>query len=510
MKRDCIFGFGSLIFLAFAATAAGGEVMKTRALSLRDCIQMALQHNLELQIERYNPTLAQFGLRAAYGAYEPTLLLSGQHEYNKSGETVFVFQEPIRLPGGRTDTDSFNSSLGGVLPWGTQYGLRLNVSDTDGLAYKFNTNTWMTESLPYSRSSGSVTFGITQPLLKNFWIDQPRLAIRVAKNRLKYSELGLKARIMSIATAVEQAYYDLIVMREYVTVQEKAVELATRLVEENRKRVEVGAMAPLDEKQAEAQAAASHADLIAARNALAIQGHLLKKLITDQYSDWADIVPEPSETLDAPLQLFDRQNSWSRGLTQRPEMLQAKLDLERAGIQLKYDYNQLFPQLDLKAGGGYSGSTDEFSGVFGDIERRDQPFYYFGGQISWPLGNTGARNNYKASKAAREQALLAVKAMERNIMVQIDDAIKQARSSYERVAATRKAREYAEDALAAEQKKLESGKSTTYTVLQMQRDLTAARGNELQALGNYNKALSQLSLAEGSTLERLNISVEIK
>ena len=78
------------------------------------------------------------------------------------------------------------------------------------------------------------------------------------------------------------------------------------------------------------------------------------------------------------------------------------------------------------------------------------------------------------------------------------------------MAATRAAREYAADALDAEQKKLESGKSTTYTVLQMQRDLTTARGNEIQALATYNKALAQLSLDEGTTLQRLGINVEVK
>jgi outer membrane protein TolC len=100
--------------------------------------------------------------------------------------------------------------------------------------------------------------------------------------------------------------------------------------------------------------------------------------------------------------------------------------------------------------------------------------------------------------------------MERDIMVQIDNDIKQAQSGFEQVAATRAAREYAAEALDAEQKKLESGKSTTYTVLQIQRDLTAARGNEIQALDTYNKYLSQLSLDEGSTLQRLAIDLEVR
>jgi outer membrane protein TolC len=126
------------------------------------------------------------------------------------------------------------------------------------------------------------------------------------------------------------------------------------------------------------------------------------------------------------------------------------------------------------------------------------------------LGNTVARNNYKSDKVTLKQLVLTLKKLEQTIMTTIDNDIKQAQSSYQQVSATRAAREYAAEALDAEQKKLESGKSTTYTVLQMQRDLTTARGNEIQALATYNKALAQLSLDEGSTLQRLGINVEVK
>ena len=106
--------------------------------------------------------------------------------------------------------------------------------------------------------------------------------------------------------------------------------------------------------------------------------------------------------------------------------------------------------------------------------------------------------------------MLNLKKIEQSIMIAIDNDITQAKSSYQQVAATRAAREYAAEALDAEQKRLQNGKSTTYTVLQMQRDLTTTRGNEIQALANYNKILAQLSLDEGTTLQRLGINVELK
>ncbi len=429
-----------------------------------------------------------------------------------------------------------------MLPWGTTYSLGTGkpISDAYGSSattvndptnpqfYRENTIFTLTNGAPqqvnflttnyaqtaarqpFENSVGSVGINVTQPLLKNFWIDSTRLNIRVAKNRLKYSEQNLRLQIMTTVTTLEKAYYDLIYNQENVGVQQKALEAAQRLVVENRKKVEVGSLAPLDLESAEAQAASSEAALIAAKSNLDVQQNTIKQLITGQYSQWADTTVASSATLSAPRQFFSRQDSWSKGLSQRPELVQAKLDVEKAGIQLKYDKNQLLPELDVFGTYGYNGSGTEFSGALNDIARTDRPFYTYGAKLSVPLARTAARNGYRADKAVMEQTVLKLKKMERDIMFNIDNDLRQAQSSYEQVAALRKAREFAESDLAAEQKKLESGKSTTYTVLLKQRDLTTARGNEIQALATYNKNLSQLSLDEASTFDRLNINLQVK
>ena len=139
-----------------------------------------------------------------------------------------------------------------------------------------------------------------------------------------------------------------------------------------------------------------------------------------------------------------------------------------------------------------------------------QQAYSAGARISLPLGTISARNNFRSSKAAQTQAVLTVKRLEQSIMIQIDTAMKQAQSNFERVDATKKARQFAEDALDAETRKFQAGKSTGFEVLRLQRDLTTARGNEIQALATYNKALSQLSLYEGSTLQRRGIDLTLK
>jgi outer membrane protein TolC len=524
-----------------ATLAARGQTNApdVRQLSLQDCIELTLKHNLDLKIDRYNPELQLFGLQAYYGYYDPTLSLSGQHDHSLSGQQLV--SGGFSVSASKRDDDSFSAALSGYLPSGGSYtfGTLSPIIDAYGLqgspvndftqpfivtnSVTFLTNGTLTSvtqlrtnfvqkagTASFENSGGQVGIQVSQPLLKNFWIDSNRLNIRVAKNRLKYSEETLRLQIMQTITSLEQAYYDLIYSRENVLVQQKAVELAERLVAENRKKLEVGTLAPLDLQSAEAQAATSRANVIAAQAQLGTQERVVKLLITEEYSSWASLELVPTGTLTAQPPIVNLQDSWSKGLTQRPEMLQAKLDVERAGIQLKFSRNQLFPELDVFATAGYAGAGTEFSDALHNIEERNLPFYTYGGRLSYPLANRAARNNYKSSKASLEQTVLTLKKLEQQIMIAIDNDIGNIRADFDQVHATRAAREYQEAALDAEQKKLESGKSTTYTVLQVQRDLTNARGAEIQALDSYNRRLSQLSLDEGSTLDRLGIHFEVK
>jgi len=235
---------------AAVSPTAQTNALPARRLSLKDVIQLALQQNLDLQIDRYGPQIALFTLNGSYGAYDPTLNLSGQHDHTERGASLIGGQIPVANI--ISDDNTFSSRLSGTSPIGTTYSLFGSASDTYG-------------TFPET-SSGQAGFNITQPLLKNFWIDQYRLTISVAKNRLKYSEYLLKLQIMQTITQLEQACYDLIYNRENVIVQEKAVELAERLVAENKKRLEVGALAPLDLQSAEAQAASTRAAVILARS----------------------------------------------------------------------------------------------------------------------------------------------------------------------------------------------------------------------------------------------------
>ena len=521
---------------AMSAAAQESTNMQERAMSLEDCIEIALHHNLDVQIKRFSPELAGYTLAGTYGAYDPTLSLGGSHSYFL--QPGGIDQQGRFYAGTENESDTFNGGLAGLLPWGLTYNLTASLSDQYGNRPAFIadtnspfivTNTFfdltanqpvtflstnfstITTRAPFENTAGDVGFAtLRQPLLKNFWIDNTRLQIFLNKQGLKSSELDVRFQIMSTIFQVEQAYNNLIAADETVIVQQQALELAERQVAENKKRVEVGTMAPLDEKQAESQAAQSKADLINALGAQETQGRALKVLLSDDYSKWEKVIIKPTVRLVAVPQRFNLQESWRLGLSQRPDILQQRLSMESQVHIVKYQKNQLYPELDLVGTYGYNGSAKEFSGALDQWAGRDNPFWSYGAQMTIPLSQTSARNNYKSAKATQQRIALQLKQLEQNVLILIENDIAVANTRYLQVQATHEATVYAQDALDAERKKLESGKSTSFIVLQLTKDLTTAASNEISALVNYNNALAQIALDEGSILDRLRVKVEVK
>lgn len=507
MKKFFAVSVVSAVSLMLQAQTAGtGASSATiREFSLKDCIQTALKYNYDVQIQRESVDVQLYDLHANYGGFDPTLNLSGKHSHSNTlgyqtaqetnGTVLFV---PASLVG---EGNLFQSDVGGTSPWGMQYDFFGNVSDSK----EFEPGVPEEES-----SGGQVGVTVTQPLLKNLWIDTTRLNILLTKNSLSSSEQGLRQQFINTVAAVQNAYFELIYAQENVQVQEESLKLAQTQLDQDKQRVEVGSLAPLDVQQDESQAASSQAALIAAKNTLSLDQNTLKALLITDYSKWHDTTIMPNEKLSSDLQLFDLQECWDKGLKRRPDLIEAKLALEAQGITIKYDQNQIYPLIDINGQYGYNGDGRVYGGTFDQYGEANHPFYYYGASISIPLSNVRARSTLKADKATLHQKLLTLKELEQNIMVQIDNAVQQVESDYQGIQASKEARIYAEAALDAEQKKYNVGKSTTFTVLQLQNTLTSDRGAEIRSIANYDEDLAKLSQQEGSTLEDLNINVEVK
>jgi outer membrane protein TolC len=500
-----------------AALVASGQSTNslpgTGPLSLPQCIDLALSRNLDLRIEHLTVDTAGYNLAGAYGAYNPISSFGAQRGYVSEPSNFDPEKYNPDYPA-EIHTDTLGPDLRGQLPLGLSYDLGASAVAQDAVT-DFRSDASHVGDFPggirhTNDYLAETRLILRQHLLKDFWIDSARQTLLIRRKELGMSQQALRFQIMKTVLAVEVSYYDLITARELVKVQEKAVELRQQLVAETRRRVEVGDLPPLDNEQAETQLQNALTTLTIAREVYGTQQNCLKRLLSDDFREWADYDLQPADVLLALPTDVNRSKSFQRAMKNRPDLIEARLAIEKRAVVVKFQHNQLFPNLDLVGHYGGLGVDADSGHALNQAFSFSNPDYFYGVVVSYPLGNTTARGSYRASQAAKQIAELQLKKAEQEVLVQIADYVNRVQSRFSQVGSTRKARSYAEAALAAEQKKLQNGLSTSFFVLQLQETLTAARTAELQALAEYNRTLAQLAFAEGGTLERNHLALEGK
>jgi outer membrane protein len=342
------------------------------------------------------------------------------------------------------------------------------------------------------------------------WIDAFRYQIAISRKNLKISELTLRFRLLTTVSQVEQTYFEWIAARENVRVQEEAVALARQQAREYSMRAQIGTARPLDQQRFESQAASSEAALLTARRIAKEQENALINLITTQYEAWKGSTLEPLDQLPTMERTYDLQQSWTTAFEKRPDLHQFIIDLEKLGLTEKLRYNAIFPTLDLTGSYGYAGTQDSLRGVYADLADFNKPSWAIGLDASFPIGNRTARADLRAVRLQKDQATEKLKQARQNIMVQVENAIVDARTGWERIPATRAAREYATAALKAGQMQLAAGTSTALEILTLQQNLTAARSDEIRALVDYNKAVTVFLEREGTLLDERGLTVNVR
>jgi len=518
-----------ILLLAFACLSLRGAdvpaVFSTnrtmRSLSLDECIRMALEHNLRIQIRRFDPDINRYQYEASRGIYDPAFTF----EYRRANETRGGSFDPVSgttQSASSSDQDRFTPGLSGVLPTGLQYSF----------GGRFTHNSGSQPEGQFENYLADASVQLEQPLLKNFWIDAGRTAIRI--NRLNYqiSELALEEEIRAVTRDVQLSYFEVLFAIEDVKVQEKALELANKLASDNNEKVKAGKLAPLDAKQAEAQAATSLSDLIQAQRRVLAAENILKNLITDDYQSWHKSGIEPTEKLIAVPERLDVTESWTAALNNRPDWKQLNMESEKLKLNKKFRWNQRLPEVGVFGGYGRSGVdnstfgsttnlglpgapvTGPHSATFGsaidDVYNGVNPRWNWGFGLRIPLSNYEERYRYRTAEEQVKQIDVQLHKLRQDIIFDVDNAMDSVRASFERVGATHQARLYAELALDGGQKRLEAGVITSFEVLSLQKDLTTARSSEARALADYNEALTALFYRDGTVLERNKISVKFK
>lgn len=495
------------------APAGAGPVVP---LTIDEAVKDALDRNLNIAVERLNPQTYDFQISGLRSTYLPSL---NSRVSTQSATTPATSQ----LSGGKAvnaGNQTFNAGFLQNIPWG---GGSLSLNWTNSRAT--TTNSFSTFNPAFNTD---LVAQYTQPLLRGFAIDSTRQQLAVTKLNRDISDIQLKATITGTLSDVRNAYWDLVYAVQAVDVAQESLKLANQLVEDNKTRVQVGTMAPLDVVQAQSQAATAQQALVQAEATRRTDELALKRLIVSGTNDpiWNATI-NPTDRPEFQPQPIDITAAVQKALANRTDLEIAQRTLDSNNVTMKFLRNQRLPQADLVAsygtqglGGtqivraGGLGSTEigsiipgGYSDALSSLGGFNYPTWNVALQFSYPLGTSTADAAIARAQLQVSQTEAQLKQMQLQVATDVTNAAIQVQSSIEAVQAARAARELAQKELEAEQSKFDVGMSTNYFVVQAQRDLATAENSELQATLNYRKALVQLERLEQTTLQTSGVTL---
>jgi HAE1 family hydrophobic/amphiphilic exporter-1 len=483
-----------------AAQIPAGEVLR---LTRDEAVRLALQNNSGLAADRLDPAINAEEVAAARGAFVPTISSALQRNREQAPSTnLFSGNAPLE-----TNFWAGEAGVGQLLPWGGRYDVSFNSART-------------TTTNPLSTFTPSITSTIqavlSQPLLRNFKTDPARVQIELARQNLDIADLRLQGRIAQTSADAENAYWLLVSARAAVGVQQRSLDLALELERTNRARVDVGQSPPLDLVTARAEVAQRRENLIVARTAALEAEDVLRTVVFDpKRPDFWTARIEPADSVPPAGPPPDLDAAVRNALNERPDIAEAKKQIAIGDTNVKLSKNQTLPDVRLQATyltnglggsrllrtGDFPGSvvgteTTSFGTVLGQLFSADFPTWTVGFTMNYPLGKSTEEANLARARIQRNQADARLRDVELTAVREVRDAALKLEQNRQRIETTQLGRELAEQRLDAEQKRFEVGMSTSFLVIQAQRDLAVARNNELQASLDYQLAVVAFQAAQ--------------
>ncbi len=479
-------------------------------MTLTDLTKLALQNNLDIAISDTNEELYEQRIRQAYGPYDPVLTWTPGVQSRRNPNT--------RRDNAATGGDPYNQTK--QLAWNVRYEqsvptggtftaqLNSNRSDTNQAFALFN---------PQYGTSWVAQF--TQPLLRNRRIDQNRGTIKLANLDLKLNDSQFKQKVMDTVARIQGFYWDLIgAIRDY-EIRRESVRLAQISLDNNRKKVDIGTLAPIAITEAQAELASREVDLIVAEERINTVENSLRNLISNDRNAeiWRQtIVPtETPEFKEYKVELFQAIET---ALANRPELEQLSLRMDQNDISYSLSNDRKKWQLDLIGQFGTVGAAGPQTFSNGIPQVPDvlvggpfhaykvmvtEGFYnwFVGVTIQIPFRNRAMEAQMAQYKVQKRQMLMNQRVAEQQIQTEIRNAVQTIETNKKRVDTARVARELAKEQLEGEEKRFQAGLSENFRVLDRQRGLSQAQGVELQALIAYKKSIIDLQKAMYTLLE---------
>jgi outer membrane protein TolC len=540
-------------------------------LASRDVVALALENNIDIEVQRYAPLLAREVLHRAEGggalrgvglgvAAGPTSVSLSGVSVNTNGAPSGAAGSGVSSGGGIVtqlgpSIPSFDPTVSGFANFAHTTSPQSNtvLSGTTSLvtntrsyqvAYSQNFSFGLNAQLNYSSNhihvnstsftlnpytAGSLDLQLTQNLLNGFGRAVNTRNIRVQKNNLKVTDLQFKQQVITTVSAVLNLYWDLVTFNEEVKSRQQAVDTADQLLKNNQSQVRIGTLAEIEVTRAQSQLYAARQDLLVAQTNLMQQETVLKNALSRAgvaTAELADVHIVPLDTIVVPPADDLRSVGELVGvaMANRVELEQARINLDSNRTNLAGVKSSLKPSLQAfadVANNGLSGDPSAlaiaqggvpyFDGGYGtmlaQIARRNFPNYSAGVSLNIPLRNRAAQADYVTSQLEIRQNELNLQKQVNQIRVDVQNAVIGLQQARARYIAAQEARVLSQQTFDGDRKKYELGATTSYQVVQDQRDLASAQSSEVQAMANYTHARIQFDQAIGVTMDVNQISI---
>jgi outer membrane protein TolC len=481
--------------LAVGAASDGQYVAK---LSYAEAVELSLQKNFDIEGASYDPLIGRAKLRSSEGKFDPSLTLAYTYNENEQDLAGLNVTDGLLRPGLYTrDLRNFaDANIGGTTPWGMDYELGVTVEKSQS-----------SQSDYLNRYSNFAGLSVTQSVLRGFGTDVNLASVRLARADAAISIWQYRKQVIRTVTQVAEIYNELWFSAGNVEVERRSRFLAAQLAADNNRRAEIGVMSPLDVLQAETDVAAREQLVLVAERQQADDENFLKQLVTNRVEDVLsirlEIIPPPK----APGIKANRRADLAAAVQNRPDFRQAILELQKREINVVFTRNAALPQLDLVASLGSNGLDRNFANSVNRTVESDTLAWSVGGIFSVPIPNRTGQGNLETAKLEVARQLVELKRLEQSILVEADNAAGQVETTTKRIEAAQVARQLASETLAAGETRLMAGATTTFEILQFQRDLARAEISEIRAMADYNIAVARYEEATGTTLQRHRISL---
>ncbi|HEY0080045.1 MAG TPA: TolC family protein [Pyrinomonadaceae bacterium] len=527
----------------------GVEMGDQRPLTLREAIEMALSNNKDIEVARQNVRVAEFDLQSARGVYDPRLSTFSYYDKTETPSASFLSGT---ASGAVTQSGVFNTAtFQGLTPFAGG-GYRVDFSSsrvtTDNLFASLN-----------PQYPSALTFSYTQPLLRGRRFDQNRRVIEIARRNLSLTDVQFRQRAIETITGVQRAYWDLVFTLRNLQIQRDAVRDARTQLEHNRRLVEEGMLAPIDVVAAEAQVSGFEQSVYSALDDVGRAENALKNLIAEnRESAFWNVALVPTDQVSVEPPVVALTEAMAAALANRPELKQSDVAREINEIEQRFAREQTRTQLDLVGSYGavgLAGSVSQSASnnplTASNAQLRDRinllsernglpplnappaqsvPDIFVGGlpqslanlganrfnnfrvgvQLNLPLRNRTAQAQLGRTLVEQERIATQREQLEQLIQVDVRNSLQLIRTAESRLRAAAAARAASEQQYMSEQRKFDAGQSTFFLVLERQTALTNARGNELRAQTELNKAIAELQRATGNALEANKVEVRIR